>query len=265
MITERELTLRAAERLERAATSAQPTEPVRDILGSTDLAAAYRVQQELVGRRLAAGRRIVGHKVGLTSPSVQQQLGVDQPDFGVLFDDMAFADGDTVPISRLMQPKIEAEVAFVLGADLDGELGRDQVRAAVDYSVAALEIVDSRIADWDITIVDTVADNASSGLYVLGFRPLTLDDLEPREVTMSMSINDQVVSEGNGRACLGDPLEALAWVARTAQQMGAPLRAGEVILSGALGPMSPVSAGDRVVADLGQLGQVTVTFSKENS
>lgn len=265
MTTEDGLTQQAAERLERAASTAQPTEPVRDILGSTDLAAAYRVQQELVGRRLAAGRRIVGHKVGLTSPAVQKQLGVDQPDFGVLFDDMAYADGDTVPISKLMQPKIEAEVAFVLGNDLDGDLGPEQIRAAVDYSVAALEIVDSRIVNWDITIVDTIADNASSGLYVLGLQPLTLDDIEPRDVAMTMSINDQIVSEGNGRACLGDPLEALAWVARTAQGMGAPLKAGEVILSGALGPMSPVVAGDHVVADLGVLGQVTVSFSKENS
>lgn len=265
MTADEELTQQAAERLERAASTSQPTQPVRDILGSTDLAAAYRVQQVMVGRRLAEGRRIVGHKVGLTSPAVQQQLGVDQPDFGVLFDDMAYADSDTVPISRLMQPKIEAEVAFVLGADLDGELGPEQIRAAVDYAVAALEIVDSRIANWDISIVDTVADNASSGLYVLGLQPRTLDEIVPRDVAMTMSINDRIVSEGNGRACLGDPLEALAWVARTAQQMGAPLRAGEVILSGALGPMSPVVAGDRVVTDLGELGQVTVSFSKENS
>lgn len=171
-------TLAAADRLEKALLTGKPTPPVRDILGSTDIPAAYAVQDELNRRRSARGARVVGRKIGLTSPAVQKQLGVDQPDFGVLFDDMAYADGTEVPTSTLLQPKVEAEVAFVLGGDLVGELTLTSVRDAVDYAVAALEIVDSRVADWDITIVDTVADNGSSALYVLGSNHLTLEDFE---------------------------------------------------------------------------------------
>jgi len=236
----------AADRLHKAALSGAPTPPVRDILGSTDIPAAYAVQEELNGRRVTRGAKVVGRKIGLTSPAVQKQLGVDQPDFGVLFDDMAYADGADVPTSTLLQPKVEAEIAFVLSTDLTGDLDLAAVREAIDYAVAALEIVDSRVADWDITIVDTVADNGSSGLYVLGSIHLTLGEFEPREVEMSMTIDGDVVSTGNGAACLGDPLEALLWLAQTAQECGDPLRAGHVILSGALGPMAPVVAGNSV-------------------
>lgn len=251
----------AADRLDGARRSGTPTPPVRDILGSTDIAAAYRVQSELTARRVADGARVVGRKIGLTSVAVQQQLGVDQPDFGVLFDDMACADGGQVPTDSLLQPKIEAEVAFVLGKDLDGDLDLAVVRGAVRHAVAALEIVDSRVADWDITIVDTVADNGSSALYVLGTTEVSLDELEPREVEMTMSIDGAVASTGDGAACLGDPLEALLWLARAAQEYGDPLRSGQIILSGALGPMVPVVAGQAVRADITGLGSVCVTFT----
>ncbi|MGZ4804998.1 MAG: 2-keto-4-pentenoate hydratase [Ilumatobacteraceae bacterium] len=254
----------AADRLDEAATSHEPTTPVRDLLGETDIVAAYAVQEELTRRRLARGARVVGRKIGLTSRAVQQQLGVDQPDFGVLFDDMAYGDGDTVPFDRLLQPKIEAEIAFVLAEDLDGEhLDLARVRGAVDHAVAALEIVDSRVADWAITIVDTVADNASSGLYVLGSQYLSLDQVEPKHVVMSMSVDGEVVSTGTGAACLGDPLEALLWLARTAQSLGEPLRSGQVVLSGALGPMVPVAPGNEVRADISTLGTVSVSFSNQ--
>ncbi|MCD9199842.1 2-keto-4-pentenoate hydratase [Aeromicrobium wangtongii] len=258
-------TLAAADRLEQAQSTLRPTPPVRDILGSTDITAAYAVQDEVNLRRRARGAQVVGRKIGLTSPAVQQQLGVDQPDFGVLFDDMVHADGSTVPTGRLLQPKIEAEVAFVLAQDLDGELDLATVRGAVDYAVAALEIVDSRVADWDITITDTVADNGSSALYVLGTQHVRLDEVEPRDVEMSMSIDGEVVSTGNGAACLGDPLEALLWLARTAQEIGDPLRAGQVVLSGALGPMAPVVAGNSVQAQISRLGSVSVNFSTEEN
>lgn len=256
-------TLVAADRLEQARLSGSATQPVRDVLGSTDIDAAYTVQAELTARRLAAGARVVGRKIGLTSLAVQQQLGVDQPDFGVLFDDMAYPDGGDVPIGALLQPKIEAEVAFILGSDLDGPLDLASVRAAVDHAVAALEIVDSRVADWDITIVDTVADNGSSGLYVLGADQVSLDDLSPKEVEMTMTIDGATASSGHGAACLGDPLEALLWLARAAQTYGDPLRAGQVILSGALGPMAPVVAGNAVRAEITGLGAVSVNFTTQ--
>lgn len=252
----------AADRLTEAGRTSVPCEPVRDLLGEEDIDLAYEVQQQLTERRLAEGARIVGRKIGLTSPAVQQQLGVDRPDFGVLFDDMDVTALDEVPSDRLLQPKAEAEIAFVLSADLDADdLDLAAVRAAVDYAVAALEIVDSRVGDWNIKITDTVADNASSGLYVLGTDRLNLDEFEPVDATMRMYVDDELVSEGNGAACLGDPLNALLWLARTAREFGNPLRAGQVVLSGALGPMVPAPRGVTVRAEISSLGTVTAKFS----
>jgi 2-keto-4-pentenoate hydratase len=252
----------ATERLRTAARDRVPCPPVRDLISSDDVVTAYAVQERLGELRLADGATVVGRKIGLTSPAVQAQLGVDQPDFGVLFDDMAFASGAELPTGRLLQPRVEAEIAFVLGADLaHGPLDPARVRASVAYAVAALEIVDSRIAGWDITIADTVADNASSGLYVLGPRRRTLRQVEPVDVEMRMFVDGDPVSTGDGTACLGDPLAALAWLARTAREFGDPLRAGQVVLSGALGPMHPVRAGARVTAEISGLGSVTTTFS----
>ncbi|MFD5259181.1 2-keto-4-pentenoate hydratase [Streptomyces bobili] len=254
----------AANRLITAEENRTPCAPVRDLLGTDDLEAAYRVQQLLVQRRLAAGAQVTGRKIGLTSPAVQQQLGVDQPDFGVLFGVMDFSGRD-IPTGRLLQPKVEAEIAFVLATDLDGpDLDRDRVRDAVAYAAPALEIVDSRVAGWDITLTDTVADNASSGLYVLGEARVTLDAFEPRDATMRMHVNDVLASAGEGAACLGDPLNALLWLARTAHAFGAPLRAGQVVLSGALGPMAVVAAGDRVLAEISGLGGVSAVFTDKD-
>ncbi|MEW2443676.1 2-keto-4-pentenoate hydratase [Micromonospora marina] len=252
----------AAERLRTAARDRVACPPLRDLVDPDDVATAYAVQERLTELRLADGARVVGRKIGLTSPAVQAQLGVDQPDFGVLFDDMAYATGAELPTGRLLQPRAEAEIAFVLDADLaHGPLDFAQVRGSVAYAVAALEIVDSRIAGWDITIADTVADNASSGLYVLGSTRRTLAEVEPMDVEMWMFVDDGLVSTGNGAACLGDPLAALGWLARTAREFGNPLRAGQVVLSGALGPMHPVRPGARVTAAISGLGSVTTTFA----
>ncbi|MGI8768818.1 MAG: 2-keto-4-pentenoate hydratase [Propionibacteriaceae bacterium] len=194
---------------------------MRDLIGSTDAAAAYAVQERLTASRIAGGAGVVGRKIGLTSRAVQAQIGVAERDFGVLFEDMAHADGAEVPFGRLLQPKAEAEIAFVLAADLaDGPLDTSQVRAAVAYAVAALEIVDSRIAGWDISYADTVADNASSGAYALGTTRVSLEEFAPVEAEMSMTIDGAVVSTGNGAACLGDPLNALAWLATKARDLG---------------------------------------------
>lgn len=253
----------AARRLVEAARSGTPCAPVRDLIDATDVESAYAVQTRVTEQRLAAGATIVGRKIGLTSTAVQAQLGVDQPDFGVLFDDMAFPAGATIPAGTFLQPRVEAEVAFVLGADLaDGELDMDQVRAAVAEVRAALEICDSRIAGWDITFGDTVADNASAGAYVLGDTSLTLDEVEPREVEMTMTTTGQEDSTGTGQACLGDPLLALQWLALTSRALGNPLRAGQVVLSGALGPMRPVTDGSHVKTTISKLGDVSVSFGE---
>jgi 2-keto-4-pentenoate hydratase len=250
----------ASTRLRTATVLRRPCAPVRDLINAGDVAEAYAVQQLGIATRIADGARVVGRKIGLTSPAVQAQLGVHQPDFGVLMADMEVPDRGIAPMDRLLQPKVEAEIAFVLRADAD-VVDPDRVRDAVDYAVAALEIVDSRIVGWDISFVDTVADNASSGLFVLGEQRVGLDAIEPSNVAMEMTLNGQVVSTGTGVACLGDPLEALAWLARTARDLGDPLRGGQVVLSGALGPMSPVSTGDDVRAHITGLGSVQVRFS----
>lgn len=252
---------RAAARLLHAARTRTPCTPVRDLIGSTNLRAAYAVQARLTEERLASGSTAVGRKIGLTSPAVQEQLGVSQPDLGVLFDDMMIVDGTTVDVSTFLQPRVEAEIAFVLGDDLvSGPLDRSQIRGALDHAVAAIEICDSRVAAWDITFGDTVADNASAGAFVLGVAPRSLADFDPVAATMSMTIDGAEASTGSGAACLGDPLEAVAWLARNSRELGEPLRAGEIVLSGALGPMRPVAAGAHVTADITGLGTVSVRF-----
>jgi 2-keto-4-pentenoate hydratase len=254
----------AARRLEQAAQQRVPCRPVRDLIGSHGVEAAYAVQEQLVSRREASGAVVIGRKIGLTSAAVQAQLGVDQPDFGVLFDDMRVADRAVVPMGGLLQPRIEAEIAFVLHADLDeGALDLDHVRGAVAGVSAAIEIVDSRIAGWDISFADTVADNGSSALFVVGTDVRPVADVALVEAQMVMSCDGTVVSSGTGAACLGNPLEALAWLARTARDFGRPLRAGEVVLSGALGPMVDVVPGGTYVARVTGLGSVSVSF--ENS
>ncbi len=253
----------AVARLARAQETRVPCAPVRDLIGTDDLDAAYAVQQGLVRARLDGGATVVGRKIGATSEAVQQQLGVDQPDFGYLLDDMDVSDQRPISMRTLVQPRVEAEVAFVLARDVaEGEITLESVRDAVGVALPALEIVDSRIADWDIGFTDTVADNASSGLYVVGREGRPLDELEPREVTMSLTINDEERSSGTGAACLGDPLEALRWLAVQAQRFGDPLRAGQVILSGALGPFVPFGPGDRVQASISGFDPLTVQFEE---
>jgi 2-keto-4-pentenoate hydratase len=253
----------AAGRLIEAAATGTPCAPVRDLIGRSDVPLAYAVQKRVGDHRVDAGQHVVGRKIGLTAAAVQQQVGVDQPDFGVLFADMQVPNGGELPAERLIQPRAEAEIAFILGTDLAGaDLDDEQIRRAVDYAVAAVEIVDSRIRDWDITITDTVADNASSGLFVLGDRKTRLADFEPADVRMSMTKNGAVASHGAGADCLGSPLAALKWLASTARDFGAPLRAGDVILSGALGGLVPLEPGAVLAAEFSALGRVDVTAGR---
>jgi 2-keto-4-pentenoate hydratase len=243
--------------------TARPCGPVRDLLDD-DLDSAYQVQELIIQSRVSIRNRRVGRKVGLTAPAVQRQLGVDQPDFGVLLSDMQRDEDEQIPHDRLIAPRIEAEIAFIMGCDVEAT-DRESVLAAVDYLAPALEIVDSRIAGWDIGIVDTVADNASSAYFVLGKAKATLDGYVPAGAEMIMTINGEQVSAGTGADCLGDPVNALLWVAETAAALGRPLRAGEIVLSGALGRMALLNAGDVVQARIGGLGTVTTTVTKDLS
>jgi 2-keto-4-pentenoate hydratase len=252
----------AADRLIAAAVTPAQCDPVRYILGDADIASAYAVQRLLTQDSLARGRQIVGHKIGLTSPAVQRQLGVDQPDSGVLFADMRVANRATVDTGTLLQPKVEAEIAFILAEDLDGELSESRIRAAAGVAVPAIEIVDSRIRDWSISIVDTVADNGSSALFVLGSGALAVADLDFASPTTQLTLDGAVVSTGRGSDCLGSPLNALRWLARTAQDNGSPLRAGHIVLSGALGPMVPVRPGGAYLAQIDKIGSVEVSFAE---
>lgn len=248
----------AAAALFRARLERKPIARVSETYGIAGLDDAYAVAECVTQQRLGRGRRVVGMKVGLTSKSVQQQLGVDQPDFGRLFDDMEILNGDTVPFSRLLQPKVEAEVAFTVARDLPGKAPTyGEFLACLGHALPAIEIVDSAIAEWKITLVDTVADNASSGLYVLGDQPVAVGDLSLGALGAELRKNGQSVSVGAGAACLGHPLRAAYWLARTMAERGQGLMQGQVILSGALGPMVPVAAGDLVQASLGALGDVS--------
>ncbi|WP_325050863.1 2-keto-4-pentenoate hydratase [Actinomadura spongiicola] len=252
----------AAERLRGAYTDGAPCAPVRDLITTVD--DAYAVQDALTGTWLAAGRRLAGRKIGLTSRAVQEQLGVDSPDFGMLFADMAVPDGAEIPAGAVLQPRAEAEVALVLDRDLTHErhTAADVIRATA-FALPAIEVVGSRVQDWDITLVDTVADNASSGMYVLGNRPVPLKDVDLRLCGMVMERRGEQVSTGNGAACLGHPLNAALWLADTLVRVGRPLRAGDTVLTGALGPVVPAAPGDVFEARVDGLGDVRVAFGKE--
>jgi 2-keto-4-pentenoate hydratase len=244
----------------RHAYSGKVVDPLRDVLQPTDIDGAYAVQAINTTHWEQQGRRIVGRKIGLTAEAVQKQLGVDRPDFGVLFEDMLIADGGALDAAKVIQPKAEAEVAFVLAADVaDLNATPESVAAAVDYAVAAIEIVDSRIADWKITFADTVADNGSSAFFVLGKHKRKLADLDLYTCGMALEINGRVASLGAGAACLGHPLNAAAWLARTLAERGERLRVGDIVLTGALGPMVPIAAGMNVRAQIGGLGDVSFT------
>ena len=252
----------AAARLIEAETSGIPCEPIVDLVPDGTIDDAYLIQQ-LVIERARSGSRRVGRKIGLTSPAVQAQMGVDQPDFGVLFADMSFGDAQPIPADRLLQPRVEAEVAFVLGRDLpDHPVTTAEVLAATDFVVAAIEVVDSRIRDWDISIVDTVADNASSGVFVVGGSPRRLTDIaDLRDVAMTLTCDGETLSAGSGEACLGHPVNAVVWLANAVAARGAPLEAGEVILSGALGPLVPAERGRTYEAAFTGLGTVRARFA----
>jgi 2-keto-4-pentenoate hydratase len=245
----------------RAAYVDGPIDPFATALGVGDIARAYRVQEINTEVWLGEGRRLVGRKIGLTSPAVQKQLGVDQPDYGMLFADMLVANGATIDGRRLLQPRVEAEIAFVLKSSL--EASSINARGLIDCigGVApAIEIVDSRVRDWRISIVDTIADNASSAFFVLGELRSDPASVDLVNCKMRLSANGKTVSEGRGSDCLGSPLNSTVWLARKMIEVGRPLKAGDIVMSGALGPMVAAQAGSQYRAEIEGLGTATVSF-----
>ena len=252
----------AAEQLRYAGTTRRTCAPVRDIIGQDNTEAAYAVQQHVVALREISGERVIGRKVGLTARTVQNQMGVHQPTIGTLMDSMQICDGGVVPMRRLLQPLVEAEVVFRLGEDIvEVEVDVDRAKAAISEVLAGIEVVDSRIRNWDITRVDTIADNASAGLFVTALEGRPVGALDLGKLAMELRCNGKVVSRGSGADNFhGDPLRGLAWLAGEASRRGTPLRSGQLVLAGALGPMVDVHENDDWEAVIGDLPPVSVRF-----
>lgn len=223
---------------------------------------AYRIQEHMLSFRIASGVRVVGKKIGATSESVQRAVGIDQPDFGLLLEDCAYRCGDTIPFNRLIQPRVEGEIAFFLKERLAGPgVTPEMVLAATNYLSPCIEIVDSRIRDWRIRIVDTIADNASCGVFVLGDERAYPAGLDLAACKMAVCVNGIERTHGIGAASLGHPARAVAWLANTLGELGSGLDAGEVILSGSLGALVDVRAGDAVSLTIEAIGKCSVTFA----
>lgn len=254
-----------ADALWHARSSGEPIDALSKSSAPPTLEEAYLVQRMNTARGQAEGRRVCGRKIGLTSLAVQERFGVKQPDFGALFADMNVAEGIPISAGSLIQPQAEVELAFMLGRGLDmAQPTIADVIHAVEYVVPAIEIVDSRIKDWDISITDTVADNASSGLFVVGGPVRRIDDLDMLNCRMLLEKNGESASSGDGAACLGHPLNAVRWLATTMHELGDPLRAGDIVLSGAMGPLVPVSPGDELFASISGIGTVRAIFAKQD-
>jgi 2-oxopent-4-enoate/cis-2-oxohex-4-enoate hydratase len=253
---------RLGDELYRAMVSREVVKPLTERVAGLTIEDAYHVSRQMLSRRLDAGERVIGKKIGVTSPAVQNMLGVHQPDFGWLTDTMRFADGDEMPVSKeLIQPRAEGELAFVLRDGLMGpNITANDVIAATEAVFPCFEVVDSRIADWRIRIEDTVADNASSGWFVLGTQGVAATDIDLVGCRMVVEKNGKKLSEGRGEAALGSPAISVAWLANTLSRFGIGLEPGEVILSGSLVPLEPVSSGDHMRCIVEGVGETSVRF-----
>ncbi|WP_313896612.1 2-keto-4-pentenoate hydratase [Streptomyces sp. GC420] len=256
----------AAGLLAEAYASRKPVEPLSETYDGMTLEDSYEIQLLQIHARQAAGARIRGHKVGLTSLAMQRQMGVDQPDYGHLLDDMFHLEHQPIPTSDYLQPRVEPEIAFMLKRPLRGPgVTAAEAAAAVDFVLPALEVIDSRIRDWKIGILDTIADNASSGGVVLGSRPTPLYQVDLRLSGCLLHRNGEPVATGAGGAVLGSPLNSLVWLANTLGARGVVLQPGQVILPGSVTAAVAVSPGDSFTATFAGLGSVTACFAKENS
>ena len=251
----------AARSLYEAERSRGAIRPLVDLYPGLTPDDAYRIQNAVIDRKLEEGARVVGHKIGLTSLAMQQMLGVDQPDFGHILDTMMVPDGGSLNRQDLIYPRVEGEITFVLAEDLRGPgVTVPRVLAATKYVMASLEIVDSRVADWKITLADTIADNASSCRMVVGGRCLPVDGLDLRLIGMVLERNGEVVNTAAGASVLGNPAQAVAWLANKLAEFDVTLKAGELILPGALSAAVTVDTGDVVRATFDHLGSVSVRF-----
>lgn len=257
------LVAQLADELEQADRTCVPVAPLTERHPALGVADAYAIQSTTIGRRVDAGATVRGRKVGLTSQAMQALLGVEEPDFGVLLDDMFVEDGDAIDLGSMVQPRVEAEMAFVMERDLGGPgVSTADALSAIGGVLPSIEIVDSRVADWRIKLVDTIADNASSGRLVLGGRISRVADLDLRLTGMALSRGGEVVDTGAGAAALGNPVRCVAWLANKLGSFGLGLKAGDVVLPGAVHRMLPVSPGDVFRAEFAHLGAVTVRFTR---
>lgn len=237
-------------------------DPLTDRSSNMSIEDAYRVSRHLLERRLHTGETVIGKKIGVTSKAVQNLLDVHQPDFGYLTDAMVYESGDTIPVTKKMiQPKAEGEIAFILKRDLQGPgVTTADVQQATDFVVPCFEIVDSRIRDWKIKIQDTISDNASCGYFALGNQAADPKKLDLSTVGLVFARNGSVVATGAGAASLGSPLIGVAWLANTLSNFDVTLKAGEVILSGSLVPLIPINSGDHMSIDIGGIGSASLCF-----
>lgn len=252
---------RIVDELFKAESHQSPVAPLTERYPDLTVSDAYQIQLDLISRKLNEGQEVVGKKVGLTSKAMQQMLGVDVPDYGHLLTDMKIDDEATVKIAEFISPKVEAEIGFILEQDLVGpNVNYLDVLMATKYVVPTIEIIDSRISDWKIKLVDTVADNGSSARVVVGKKLSTIEGVDLRTQGMVLYQNEIPVATGAGTAALGHPAQAVAWLANKLHEFGMTLKAGELILPGSLSSAVPVNAGDTISAHFGQLGKVSVKF-----
>ncbi len=252
---------KAMEALWQAEQDSIPCPAIRHYIGEQNIEEAYRIQKAISQLKKEQGGQILGHKIGLTSTAIQTQLGVDQPDFGVLWAHTQIANNESHPIKNIMQAKAEVEVAFVLNKDItDVEIPLNELASYIAYATPSIEVVGSRIENWDIKIADTIADNASASHWVIGEQKITLDQIKLSKCRMTMKQNNKLVSDGIGANCMGSPMIAFQWLVNTLVSRGEPLKAGQIILTGALGKMVNVQAGDSIDGWIEGLGEVHVAF-----
>lgn len=250
-----------ADALFTATRTRTPLDPITETNPALDVADAYRIQQKYVARILEAGGEVVGYKLGLTSKPMQEMMGVGEPDYGPVLSSMVFDNGIEIDLGSYIQPRVEAEIALVLEAPLAGpDVSLEAARRAVAGARAAIEMVDSRIKDWKIKLVDTIADLASSAATILSDEVVPIDDWEPRLCGMVISRNGKTVDTGAGAAALGDPIAAVAWLANTLAPYGLALEPGWFIMTGALHRAFPIGPGDEVEAEFDRLGKVRASF-----
>ncbi|NNK89581.1 MAG: 2-keto-4-pentenoate hydratase [Saprospiraceae bacterium] len=250
-----------SERLRNAEREVKAIDPVSQLIGNDDIEMAYSIQDMNTEYRINQGARIVGKKIGLTSTAVQEQLGVDQPDFGILFDDMLITNNGSIERHRMLRPKAEGEIAFMLKKDLTkNKHDWSDILEATDYITAAIEIVDSRIRDWKIKITDTIADNASAAYYVISEMKRSVHGFDLENCEKTLTLNGETASTGKGSGCMDNPLNAMVWLADKMVELKKPLRAGEIILSGALGKFVDIESGDIVRLDIEGLDPVEISI-----